>query len=87
MATVTNRVAAPAQRGQGVVITLDSTDAAQLANMTKGNAVTNGSSKTGVISRIDVYGHTFIVIPTLPNGRFDTTASPGICAVAETIQF
>lgn len=86
MATsVTNRVAAPALRGQAVKVTLDSTDAANLANFTVGQTCTCGStSKVGYIYSIDVYGMSFLVTPNTPDAKFDSTAT-GILSVSETI--
>jgi hypothetical protein len=87
MATVTNRVAASALRGQSVKVTLDSTDSAQLATMVLGTVCTaSGSSNTGVISSIDVYGTSFEVTPIQPNKRFDGTAQ-GQLAASVTVTY
>lgn len=74
MATVTNRVAASALRGQGVRVSLDATDSANLATMVIGTVCTaSGSSKTGTIAEIDTKGNSFLVIPISPATRFDGT--------------
>jgi len=75
MPTVTNQVASSALRGQGVKVTLNAADSANLATMVLGTACTaSGSSNTGTIGRIDKLGNSFIVNPSSPAGRFDGTA-------------
>jgi len=81
MATVTNRVAAPALRGQGVKITLDATDQAVLSALTLGTVCTAaGSSNTGTIARIDTFGNSFIVNPTSPAGSFSGSLAGQLAA-------
>jgi hypothetical protein len=85
--TVTNRVAASALRGESVKVTLDSTDSAKLATMVLGTVCTaSGSSNTGTISAIDVYGNSFEVTPIQPNKRFDGTAV-GQLAASVTVTY
>ena len=87
MATVTNQVAASALRGEGVKVTLNSTDTANLATMVLGTICTaSGSSNTGTIASIDTVGNSFIVNPISPASRFDGTA-PGQLAAAVTITY
>ena len=87
MATLTNRVAAPALRGQGVKVTVNQAEQSELASLTEGATVTAASGKTGTIYSIDDYGYSFIVIPTQPNGYFDSTATPGVLNVGEVITY
>lgn len=86
MATVTNRVAAQALRGQAVVVTLDGSETTnKLPSLSVGQTCTIGSSsKTGRISEIPFGGNVFLVTPLMPNNRFDSTTS-GYLAVSETI--
>lgn len=68
---VTNQKDSQALAGQGVTVTLDNTDAAQLANMEKGMVVTaTTSGQTGTIHSVDYYGNSFKVIPTQMNQAF-----------------
>lgn len=86
MATVTNRTAAPALRGQAALVTLDSSESInKLPSFTIGQAcVCSSTSKNGRISAIDVAGHTFEITPLMPIDRFDSTAS-GYLSASETI--
>ena len=85
--TVTNRVAASALRGQGVRVTLDATDSAKLATMVVGTVCTaSGSSNTGTIKEIDVYGNSFLVVPISPATRFDGSL-PGQLAASVTVTY
>lgn len=85
--TVTNRVAAPALRGQAVKVTLDSTDSAELATMVLGTICTaSGSSNTGTIVSIDVEGNSFMVSPIQPDKRFDGSVS-GQLAESVTVTY
>jgi hypothetical protein len=85
--TVTNRVASSALRGQGVKVTLDSTDSANLATMVLGTVCTaSGSSNTGTIAEIDVYGNSFIVAPISPATRFDGSVA-GQLAASVTVTY
>ena len=87
MATaVTNRRASQSLKGQAVLVTLDSTDAAQLANFSEGMLCTNGSSsKTGTINRVDYEGNTFSVSPIQPDTTFESATVYGYLAVSETV--
>jgi len=86
MATVTNRVAAPALKGQGVKVTLDSTDTEDtLSGITAGDTVTaDTSTKTGVVYSVDYEGNSFIVSPLMDNDYFDDTTA-GVLAVGDTL--
>lgn len=80
---VTNRIASQALRGQGVKVTLDSTDAAQLANFTQGLVCTHDQSgKTGTINRVDYDGNSFLVTPIQPDREFGIY---GYLAAAATV--
>ena len=85
--TVTNRVASSALRGQGVKVTLDSTDSANLATMELGTVCTaSGSSNTGTIISIDKLGNSFIVAPISPATRFDGSVA-GQLAASVTVTY
>jgi hypothetical protein len=87
MPTVTNQVAAPALRGQGVRIQLNLTDSANLATMVLGTVCTaSGSSNTGTIISVDRLGNSFEVSPISPATRFDGTAV-GQLAAAVTVTY
>lgn len=75
MATVTNRKAQPALRGQSVMVTLDSTDAAVLGSLEIGTTCTvDATSHTGQIVSIDTKGNSFKVTPTEPDQYFSGSA-------------
>lgn len=85
MATIqiTNRKASQSLKGTSVLVTLDSTDAAQLENFSEGMLVTNdGNSKTGLINRVDYYGSSFSVNPIQPDKDFGTY---GYLAASQTV--
>lgn len=82
-AQVTNQKASQSLMGTSVLVTLDETDAAQLANFSKGNLVTNdGNSKTGLINRVDYPGNSFTVNPIQPDKDF---GQYGYLAAAQTV--
>jgi hypothetical protein len=97
--TVTNQTSAPALRGQHALITLNNTDSANLSSFKLGQRVTVGSSgKQGYISWLDtsplngsnlpgttILGLQFKVKPQNPDGRFDSSSTPGILNAAETV--
>jgi len=88
MPTLTNQIASSALNGEGVQINLDSTDRESLADLVVGAEVTcDSSSKTGTIVSVDVYGTTFIIAPNNRGTRFDSSSTPGLLAVAETITY
>lgn len=84
MATqVTNQKASQALKGQGVTVTLDSTDAAELANFSEGMLCTHDQSgRTGTINRVDSYGSSFTVNPIQPDREFGIY---GYLAAAATV--
>lgn len=68
---VTNRKASQALKGQAVLVTLNSTDAAQLDNFTAGMLCTHDQTgKTGTINRVDYPGNSFSVSPIQPDKEF-----------------
>lgn len=87
MATLINRTAAPALRGQGVKVTVNQAEQSELELLTEGATVTAASGKTGTIASVDSYGYSFIVNPTQPNGYFDSSATPGVLNVGEVITY
>ena len=81
----TNRVAAPALNGMGVIVTLDATDsAALLPILAVGTRATVGQN-IGYVCRVDTYGNSFEVNPRTVKSRFDSTTTPGQLAVSATI--
>lgn len=83
---VTNRKASQALRGQSVLVTLNSTDAAQLVNFSEGILCTNdGSGKIGTINRVDYFGNSFSVSPIQPNTDFSSVSPYGYLASGATV--
>lgn len=81
----TNRVAAPALEGQGVLVTLDTTDsAAILPTLLVGSKATTGQN-VGYICRVDSLGKTFEVNPTIKANRWDSSSTPGQLAVGAVV--
>lgn len=82
-AQVTNQKSSQSLMGTSVLVTLDSTDAAQLSNFSEGDLVTNdGNSKTGLINRVDYEGNSFSVNPIQPDRDFGIY---GYLAAAQTV--
>lgn len=82
----TNRVASSALRGEGVMVTLDATETLSvLPSLTNGQKCTNGNSKVGYIYSVDYLGRSFIVVPANPDLQFDSSTTPGVLAVGETL--
>lgn len=76
MASVTNRKAQPALRGQSVIVTLDSTDAAVLDSLEIGTTCTvGGTSNTGKIVFVDTKGCSFKITPTEPDQYFSGSSN------------
>ena len=87
MATNINQIASSALRGQSVQVFLNSTETlSKLPSITVGQkAVVSSSSKVGYVCSVDYRGSSYEVTPDLPSNRFDSTSTPGILAVSETI--
>lgn len=85
MATVTNRKYSQALKGESVLVTLDATDSAQLADFSIGQECTIPTNKTGYIDRIDLYGHSFGIKPSQPDKALNSDNAPGYLEVSETI--
>lgn len=84
--TVTNRKAAEALRGEGVVVTLNAADQSNLASILPGQACSiSGVAVYGTIARVDSYGISFEVSPLQPNLDFASPTKPGFLAASETI--
>lgn len=80
---VTNRKASQALRGTATLVTLDSTDAAELENFSTGMLCTHDQSgRTGTIHRVDYEGNSFLVSPIQPNTEFGIY---GYLAAAATV--
>jgi hypothetical protein len=84
---VTNRKASQSLKGTAVLVTLDSTDSAYLADFSEGMLCTvSSSSETGTINRVDSEGHSFSVTPIQPDKYFQSAPSTyGYLAVGETV--
>lgn len=88
MPTPINQTSSQALRGQSVIVTVDPTVDGYPEASWVGNIVTvDSSSKQGIITSVDVNGISFKVTPIQPNLRFDSTSTPGLLAVGETINF
>lgn len=86
MATAVNRIAASAQRGQGVRVALNDSDALNvLPTLTKGQKCTNANGKVGYIDSLDYLGRSFMVVPDYPTTFFDSSATPAVLAVGDSI--
>jgi hypothetical protein len=84
--SVTNRLTVSALHGQGVVVTLDATDAdATLPTLAVGQHCFNSSGRIGYVARVDKFGRTFVVSPQYPSGRFDSLSVPGSFVSGDTI--
>ena len=76
MALITNTTISSAQRGQGVKVTLGTSDTINiLPTLAVGQACTcSQSSKKGTIYSVDKYGNSFIIAPITPATRFNGTS-------------
>ena len=82
--TVTQRTTAPALKGQNVVVSLDATDAAKLANLTVGQTCTIAGN-TGLISELFFGGTTFLIEPNNQGAYFNSSGTPGLLVSGTTI--
>lgn len=81
-----NQIASQSLRGQAVLVTLNSSDAANLYLVEEGQVCTNSSSgKTGTVARVNVYGNSFWVSPIQPDRTFESAGVYGYLAVNETV--
>jgi len=88
MPTPTNAKASQSLRGQDVTITMDpSVDSYPDPSWINNVVSVGSSSKTGIITSVDVNGVSFKVTPIQPDLRFDSTSTPGILDSGETIDF
>lgn len=82
----TNRKASQALKGQAVLVTLDSSDSANLYKVREGQlAINNSNAKVGKVAFVDVYGHSFKVSPVWPYGDFASASVYGYLANGETV--
>jgi hypothetical protein len=81
----TNRIAAPALAGQGVLVTLDSTDSAALLPLLAVGTKATVGQNVGYVCRVDVMGNTFEVNPTTKAKYWESASTPGQLAVSATI--
>lgn len=79
-------IAQTALKGSGVRVILSGAESLSvLPVLAVGNSCSiSSSSKTGLIASIDLYGHSFLVVPTLPQNRFDSDTS-GVLKVNDLI--
>ena len=84
---VTNRKAAQALRGQGVRVTLDSSETInKLPLINDGDrCATVTSGVFGTIQRVDRYGNSFLVVPNTMAANFASTTPAGYLANGELI--
>lgn len=88
--TVTNQTVAPTLRGVDALITLNSTDAANLPSFFVGQkAVIGSSSVQGYISWLDVdgtyFGLQFKVKPCQPSNNLSSSTTSGYLSAADTV--
>lgn len=84
--TVTNRKAAEALRGEGVVVTLNAADQSNLASLLPGQPCSiSGVAVYGTVARVDLYGISFDVNPLQPNLDFASPSQPGYLASGASI--
>jgi len=84
---VTNRVAAPALRGQSVRVYLDTTETTDdLPNIIVGqSAVIDGTSVACKVRSVDSFGRSFVLEPKRYPTSLESTAGGGILAVSAGI--
>ena len=84
---MTNRVAAPALRGQSVRVILDTTETTDdLPQLSEDlSAVIDGTSVACKVRSVDTYGRSFVLEPKLPTASLESTAGGGILAVSATV--
>lgn len=81
-----NRKASQALRGETVIVTVDSTDQANLHLISKGQLATlSSNSKTGTVGRVDYFGNSFQVTPIQPDRDLSSVTPYGYLANGETI--
>lgn len=84
--TFTNQEFSQALRGQNVKVTLDSTDAAQLANISVGDSCSISSGYNyGVVYSIDEFGNSFEISPIQPNLNCSGPSFAGYLTAGETV--
>lgn len=84
--TFTNQQFSQALRGQNVKVTLDSTDAAQLANISIGDTCSiNSGFNYGIVYSIDQFGNSFEMIPIQPDLNCAGNTFTGYLAQADTV--
>lgn len=85
--SVTNRIAAPALRGQCVRVYLDTTETDDdLPLIEAGQSVTITSTlKVCRVRSVDTYGNSFQLEPISPADSLNSSSTPGIFAVSETM--
>lgn len=83
----TNRKSSQSLRGQAVLVTCNSTDAANIYLLRKGQLATMASSSnTGTVGFIDIYGISFEVNPIQPDKTFESGGGVyGYLAVGEVV--
>lgn len=86
---LTNQFASPALKGEDALVSLNGTQAANLASLFLGQRATvQSSGDEGYISSIDLYGTTFKVRPKYESNYFCSTVNSvhiGILNAAEVV--
>lgn len=84
--SVTNQKKSQSLQGQAVLVTLDATDAAQLANISEGDLCTvSSSNKTGLVNSVDVFGNSFTISPIQPDKTLESSGIYGYLNSGESI--
>lgn len=84
---VTATIASQTLRGQDAIIHLGTSDiATNLPLIEVGQACEiDSSGNTGTVSRVDSFGSSFQITPTMPNGDLSSDGTAGILEADETI--
>lgn len=88
---ITNQIAAPALRGEDVLVSVQQSELAKLTGLVATGpgiqgtkVVVSSSGNIGYISEIPINGNVFTVKPANPNGRMDSN-TPGILQASEIL--
>lgn len=89
MASIVTVASSPALNGQCARVFMSGANSiTYLSILSIGQTCTlTSSSKTGTIISIDLYGTSFLVRPTTDSTRFDSSSTPGVLVIGETVTF
>jgi len=89
MASIVTVASSPALNGQCTRVFMSGANAiTYLSTLSLGQVCTlSSSSKTGTIKSIDLYGTSFLVRPTTDTTRFDSSSTPGVLVLGDTVTF